>query len=238
MIEIIPVYKRNLKKDMYSCLLVLFTLIIVNIVALSFLHRAYEMGKKDDYNSKQFLLLYHLQIRVYIYIYIQKKKKYKTSATLRCPLPCLPSPMICYEFFISCFYELFNFYYWVLFFVGDPFSRVFVLILIVSIPLHPPQWDCCYHFQLSARLSTSANELFLTGWKALSRVMSLLFTVLVFYPLRVNQSLALSKVDGAGNFLIPLELKKHQFPVWLWIWHCFISFGFIVGVPTPLNYSL
>jgi hypothetical protein len=84
MIEIIPVYKRNLKKDMYSCLLVLFTLIIVNIVALSFLHRAYEMGKKDDYNSKQFLLLYHLQIRVYIY-----KKKKNTKHLPRSAVLCL-----------------------------------------------------------------------------------------------------------------------------------------------------
>jgi hypothetical protein len=94
MIEIIPVYKRNLKKDMYSCLLVLFTLIIVNIVALSFLHRAYEMGKKDDYNSKQFLLLYHLQIRVdmdniYIYIYIYKNKNKNTKHLPRSAVLCL-----------------------------------------------------------------------------------------------------------------------------------------------------
>jgi hypothetical protein len=84
MIEIIPVYKRNLKKDMYSCLLVLFTLIIVNIVALSFLHRAYEMGKKDDYNSKQFLLLYHLQIRVYIYTKKKKNTKHLPRSAVLC----------------------------------------------------------------------------------------------------------------------------------------------------------
>jgi len=99
MIEIIPVYKRNLKKDMYSCLLVLFTLIIVNIVALSFLHRAYEMGKKDDYNSKQFLLLYHLQIRVYIYIYIYiytKKKKIQNicHAPLSSALPAIADDLL------------------------------------------------------------------------------------------------------------------------------------------------
>jgi len=150
------------------------------------------------------------------------------SASLRHPLPArglhalattslLPAPsaflgptchrsMFCYEFFILYFYELFIFCCWVLVYVGNPFSRAFVQILVVPTPIQPLQMGYCFHFQLNTRLSTSAKGLcFLTSWKALSKVMPLLFTVLVLYPFYADQSLALSKVNRTEIFLIPLK---------------------------------
>jgi hypothetical protein len=64
--------------------------------------------------------------------------------------------------------------------------------------------------------------------------MPLFFTDLVLSPPCAG-ALALSKVDRAGTFSVPLELKKHSFPPWFPIRHCNIRFGFIVGVPTPLH---
>jgi hypothetical protein len=93
------------------------------------------------------------------------------AGTLCLLLPCL-LPIICYEFLLFCF--------WVLVFVGSHFFIVFVMTLAVLTPAK----GYCFHYQISARLSTPAKGLlFWTWWNALSRVMLLLSTVLVLYLL-------------------------------------------------------
>jgi hypothetical protein len=116
----------------------------------------------------------------------------------------------CFNFCIYCF-----FCGWVMVSIGDPLSRVFVLMLCVPVSIQPLQRGCYFG----------------QGWRLPNRVMPLFFTDLVL-SLPCADALALSKVDRAGTFSVPLELKKHPFPPWLPIRHCNIRlFGFIVGCP-------
>jgi hypothetical protein len=112
-------------------------------------------------------------------------------------------------------------------------SRSFLLILVMPTPLQPLQRGC--HFQFSAHLPTLAHGLWLlTGWMTPSRIMLMLFIVLELLPLYADISFALSKEHRAEKFLIHLELKTYS--LCYEFWHCFISFRFIVGVFTSLDY--
>jgi hypothetical protein len=109
-----------------------------------------------------------------------------------------------------CFYV---FYGWVLVSMGDPFYRVFVMILAGSILFQSLQGGCSFPSQIGLHISAPAKGLLLlTGLKTLQRATPLLNTDLAFSPLCVDKPLALSKVDRFGKFSIPLGLKKITFP--------------------------
>jgi hypothetical protein len=131
---------------------------------------------------------------------------------------------------------LYNFRGWVLVSLADPFSRAFDLLLVVPAFLYPLHRGCYSLYQISTRPILSSG-LFWTGLKAFAQVMPLFFTGLVFSPTCLDKSLALSKVDRAGPFLVLLELKKHSFPPSCDRHGC-IRFGFCWGIPPLCFYFL
>ncbi|GLT53179.1 hypothetical protein SLA2020_264690 [Shorea laevis] len=108
------------------------------------------------------------------------------------------------------------------------------LYLTVYYSPQPPHGG--WFISLDSGHSSTSGLLFWAGWKAPWRVMPLTSAVSVLNPLYADKTLVLTKVDRAGNLLVPLESRStHSL---LLAFETLFLYGSNVGVPTPLDLTL